>query len=617
MASARDTITHMKRKAEADIENKLNAKDRDLEETKLQLRSIKDINEQVNEQLAKAVNYQQNKIDDIKRKTDEINIRLYDYATKKDVKTLEERINEIIEEKIVNALKNVNNKISDLKKSMLDDRKELDKEILDLKRSLSSIEIKQEEKFSSLQNSNDATLRQIENDYKGSLKQMKENISKTEDNIMKQLEEDKVYRENVINKKNTESLAEYKKAINYLENRINGTDTIMKKQINDFGTNMKLIEKRDKITAKGRTALEKRVSTLQEKLNNEIKNTKADFKNYVENLSNKQNGELTQKIEDCTQMQEEFANNIEEIKEKIGAMQRAHDEDKEIIEHRRKEDQKQGHDSTIMAKNEEFSGKIIELEERISLLGKTLEKLKSQIREDEKTRNRLISGIDQHNGNLNETIEDLRIRLENVEKNPKSNKDSKHFKDSINQVYLSHEKLSDSFKILEARLNALRADFYNKFENCSKELQYQRDSIAEISHNKPDRNFTRERYNLSKELVTIPITHESRLRSSNNEPIVTRSIKKIDDTIVINKSVNKKYIRDKFTVNLGNLSSVGQEGLNRPFETVDYNSIDFEHYRGESDTDKVIGGSKRSPHIERIAQPFPEHEENVEHSFLH
>ena len=82
MASAKDSLNYMQKKMEVEIQNKLSNNNRSLEEAKIQMRSLKDVNEMMNEQLDKTLNYQQNKIDEARKRTDEVNAKLYEYATK-------------------------------------------------------------------------------------------------------------------------------------------------------------------------------------------------------------------------------------------------------------------------------------------------------------------------------------------------------------------------------------------------------------------------------------------------------------------------------------------------------------------------------------------------------
>lgn len=602
---------YMQRRAETEIQSKLAANDKTLEETKMQMRSLKDMNDLMNEQLDKTLHYQQSKIDETRKRTDELSVKLYDYATKKDMRMLEERLNASFDAKIANALKGLSEKMGESKKSMLEDRKEVDGELLDLKRKIIELEKQYESKLTTHQNSTGQEIRELGVENKKALKQMQDAMNKFNEQIYKQLENNKKAVMNETKQQMNTQFLEFKAVIAYLQKKVKEDNAAIKQYGKERTKEQKWVEQRDKELEQERSSLEKRIESLRERADLGLEEEKLQLQSQIVEHSKKEKTyEL--KLTGVAQLQDELMNAMEEVKERMNALEVNKSQDVVVKERRKNPNESSVHDS-LMEKNREQRDQLSEQNGKLAVLEESLDAIKTQLREDEKkldTSMRAVKAIATNNENIEQELEDIKKRLSKLNKQSEIPEEiesldnaTKELKQSYKKLHGSHEQLSDSVRTLEDKVNELRTDLNRKLRNCNEELEAQQDALQRLTRTTRDQMLISERA-IPREEIKVRAIDPHRGASSKpytaEEPILLRQ--GIRKPTALSKSISENYLRQKFTVNLRDLSRVGQETSSGPvhYETVGYNDV----YLGERKLAGREGGVGNSSHIERIAEPL-------------
>ena len=561
----------------------------------------------MNEQLDKTLNYQQNKIDETRKRVDDINVKLYDYATKKELKMLEERINASLDLKIANALKGVSDKMGELKKSMMEDRKELDSDILELKRKIIDLEKHYENKLTAHKNLTDQEIRELDVGTKKSTKSMQEALNRKNEQMAKQIEDNKKVVLNETKQLINSKFTEFSNIIAYIQKKVKEDNAAIKQYAKERAKEQKWIEQRDKELDQERVNLEKKIEKIQEQKDIGIEEEKLNLQNRILEYSKKEKA-YEEKLTGISQLQDELMNAMEEVNNRIDALEVSHSQNEIIKERAQKLKEPKKQDSRVL--NKEMEGQLAEVYEKIAELEESLNQTKALVKENTKKTETSIKAISRDNENLEQETENIKRRLNKLDKPSEIpeeienlNSITRELKQSYNKLNTSHEQLNNTVKSLEDHLNGIKADYNKKIRQCNEELEIQEYRIQKLAEAKRTKL-------LDERPIKVVQAETLKGTYANEHPIILRQ-GKIQPSLV-SKSINENHLRHKFIVNLKDLSRVGQEDSNVPShtETIDYASIDFKNRKLIEEEGKELPKSNNA-RIERIYEPFPTYiEEN-------
>eukprot|EP01022_Parablepharisma_sp_SALTPOND_P032958 TRINITY_DN87957_c3_g1_i1.p1 TRINITY_DN87957_c3_g1~~TRINITY_DN87957_c3_g1_i1.p1 ORF type:complete len:1180 (-),score=137.77 TRINITY_DN87957_c3_g1_i1:4950-8489(-) len=520
LSTAKDSLVYMQKKIESEIENKLSAKDRDWENLKVQMKASKDSNEALSAQLERASRYQQTRIDDIGKKTDDLSLRLYDFATKKEVKAAEDRINSSIESRISNALRDFSQTIADLQRVTAGNRRELDDEIAELRRRLRDAERQQEEKELKQQTYVDDRLREAQTETRKNAKTAQDALGKLREDMEGKLD---LHANNIVNtirQEHTEHFNEYNEILANYQEAIKNNSTAIDRKAEAAEKEVLLNKERYERLQKEKAELEQQVEALRKNQEVFSQNVEAMLEKKIQEYDQGKAAEREEKekvwdeqLKEHSQAQEEFKVAVDELKEKVATLEQAHKQAEEGEENKARESENEEKIAALQKELEEVNAKVesimpllgdeetqkklAELDTKLKTIEEELTKRQEQFQKydaqmqeyEERYQNievKYRESIEILNEKCTNIEEGANTRFGEVEKVSAENRDKlAGIGTNLQQLQESHRRLAARVDFLEKKLNVLRVEIQQKLAECAKEFKVHRDAIRELSEQRP------------------------------------------------------------------------------------------------------------------------------------
>lgn len=519
LSNAKDSLTYLQKKIEADIDAKLIAKEKGWDELKVQIRQIKDSNDALTLQVERSTNLQNSRIDEISKKTDEMNLHMLDFATKKDLRTLEEKIQSLVDARVDSSTREITNRLTDLNRLEMTNKQELNEEIEALRKKQRDYEISQEDKDSKRLALMNDKISELQKENKRLSQIIEERLSKFNEEINTKIDTQIIKEITMIKQENTTQFNENNEIMTKFQDTLNKHESVLESHAIEREKSTKWLSDRCEKLEKEKAELDKNVNTISqnqdkmiEKVQLEIDKKISAYDKIQKEQDEKKDAEINNKLLKIDEIQGDIAISLEEYKKQLEELNKKiadHISTSKEEEHEQKiaqiikeiEEMNQKIESVhVLLGNEDSEKKMAEFDTKLKTVEAELAKRQemftkydAQMQEYEK-RYQLIEA------QYKESLDSLNKRCTNIEqaqeKSGKTIEEHKATIDSnsktISNIVLNadrldeeHVKLEKRVSELEKRLAGLRADIQQKLSECAKVLKAHRDAIQEISKRRP------------------------------------------------------------------------------------------------------------------------------------
>lgn len=501
LSTAKDSLLHLQKKIEYDIEGILNNRDKSLNDVKGQIKNLKQNSDIQFGQLEQNDKAQQSKMDELGKKFEELRGKLNDLATRQDVKTADGNLNSIIESKLALAKKETAAKLDEIQKQNAGDIREREEEIAEIKKKLKINEKAQEAVEEKISNVLEEKVQELEKSNEKIKEDNKEALDTLREQLETRLNEQEKFQKNA-KQSQDDKLNEYQEAAKADAKR---QKNLMEKEIEEAKDSMEQLKKKC------------------EKLNNE-KNTLAkeieEIRSGEKKMMTKMEEMMEKKLNEHDSKREAEQNKKEKaLKNQMEKMQENYEKELEEIKNELKQKDEEAKEAEILKKQktESLEKNIAELEEKCENLKKMLDNPENKIKIDELTKK--IAKIEEtHQKNeitfaeyekknqdieqeLSQTNDSLNKRCQIIEEEAKKNADSLKeinienenkfglLEENINKIEMESKKTEETLTLkineLEKKLEDIAIDIQNNIAAIKEEQKLHKDILSELLKKKP------------------------------------------------------------------------------------------------------------------------------------
>lgn len=451
------------------------------------MNTLKNENDLLLTEVDKSTRFQQKRLDDTTRRVEEMKLRFGDFATRRELRAAEDRLNAAVQEKITEDMKVILQKIADMGKVQIEDQRLMGDRIVELNKKLVNLEHQQDNKIVKCQTHADARAKEVENEMRKAVREIKEELGKLREEVNVKFESNKVEVFNAITQKNTQQFNEYeqvlenfRQAIKDNSERIQMQDAEAKRSQKHVDGSIEKLTQRNAATVKQLKALRANQEEIMRRLEMDLHSKLGEYE---------KRGELDKK-----QAEKEMKGMAEEIAElrsgvtELGKGQRKEREVREFTTKRQVSDSDE-RIAEIQQELDDFNEKLKSLlqleqrfEERISTMEESLDsRCEKRYQSLQTTCNSSSEKLHTQFIVLEQSISHINQQLAKLEKTTsKHSQTLSNTNNSLKNLGNSHNDLTRRVEALERRLDSLVAELRKKLGDCAKEFQVHREAIIEL-----------------------------------------------------------------------------------------------------------------------------------------
>eukprot|EP00826_Nyctotherus_ovalis_P037291 TRINITY_DN3392_c0_g4_i3.p1 TRINITY_DN3392_c0_g4~~TRINITY_DN3392_c0_g4_i3.p1 ORF type:complete len:889 (-),score=320.04 TRINITY_DN3392_c0_g4_i3:432-3098(-) len=414
-------------------------------------------------------------------------LRFGDFATRRELRAVEDRLNAAVQDKITEDMKVILQKIADMGKVQIEDQRLMGDRIMELNKKLVNLEHQQDNKIVKCQSHADARVKEVENEMKKAVKEMKEELGKLREEVDIKFESNKVEVFNAITQKNTQQFNEYEQILENFRQAIKDNSERIQMQDAEVKKNQKHVDGSVEKLTQRNAAIIKQLKTLRANQEEIMKRLEMDLHNKL--------GEYEKRSElDKKQAEKEMKGMADEIAElrsgvtELGKSQRKEREVREFATKRKASDA-DGKIAEIQQELDDFNEKLKSLlqleqrfEERMSTMEESLDsRCEKRCQSLQTTCNSSSEKLHTQFVVLEQSISHINQQLAKLEKTAsKHSQTLSNTNNNLKDLGNSHNDLTKRVEVLERRLDSLIAELRKKLGDCAKEFQVHREAIIEL-----------------------------------------------------------------------------------------------------------------------------------------